>query len=117
VLQGTFKDKFVFSFNGNVRNYHMLMDDTKQKYIDLSGIVTYNIASQTRLNVEFGYRKQLGQGIALDLLTGKADISTIYRQVTCKVGVQVYRRIYLNERTNFIGGYIEIVRRFNWHRK
>jgi hypothetical protein len=117
LLQGSFKDKFAYSINANVRNYYMIDDKTDQKYIDLSGILTYNLAAQTRLNVEFGYRKQLGQGIDLDLLTGKADVSTVFRQVHCKLGLQVYRRIYLNEKTNFIGGYVEIVRNFNWHRK
>jgi hypothetical protein len=116
VLQGSFKDKFSYSFNGNIRDYYMIHDKTNQQYIDLSGIMSYMIASQTRLNVEFGYRKQVGQEIDLDLLTGKADISTIYRKVNCKIGLQVYRREYLNEKTNFFGGYIEIVRNFNWHK-
>jgi hypothetical protein len=116
-LQGNIKNKISYSISGNVRNYYMLDDKTNQDYIDLTGVINYAISPQTKLNVEFGYRKQVGHGIDLDLLTGKADISTIYRKLHCKVGLQVYKRMYLYEKTNFIGGYVEIVRNFNWHRK
>jgi len=116
-LQGSLRQKILFSLNGNMRNYLMLDDNSKQRYMDLTGNISYTFSPQTRLILEAGYRKQQGQGIDLDLLTGKAEFTTTFRQVFFKVGVQVYRRIYLGEKTNFIGGYFEIVRSFTWNRK
>jgi hypothetical protein len=116
-LQGSLRQKILFSLNGNMRNYLMLDDNSKQRYMDLTGNISYTFSPQTRLILEAGYRKQQGQGIDLDLLTGKAEFTTTFRQVFFKVGIQVYRRIYLGEKTNFIGGYFEIVRSFTWNRK
>ena len=69
------------------------------------------------VSLEIGYRKQVGQQIDLNLLTGRVQFSTVVRQIFIKVGVDLYRRDYLHERTNFMGGFIQIVRNFNWHKR
>jgi len=117
VLQGNIKSKLTFSLNGNMRQYKMLNDSTNQTYLDVTGIVGYNFSPQTSINLELGYRKQVGQQMDLNLLTARAEFSTVFRQVFVKIGVELYGRDYLHERTNFIGGYVQIVRNFNWHKK
>lgn len=116
-LQGTLKSRIVFAFNGNVRNYRMLDQNTNQNYYDAAANIGYNFNAYTRITFEGTYRKQLGQGIDLDLLTGKIEFQATFRQVFIRAGVQVYRRIYLGEQTNFVGGFFEIVRSFSWNRK
>jgi len=116
VLQGNINDKLTFSLNGNMRQYKMLNDGTSQTYLDVTGIAGYNISPQTNINLELGYRKQVGQQMDLNLLTARAGFSTVFRQVFIKIGLEVYGRDYLSERTNFLGGYIQIVRNFSWHK-
>jgi hypothetical protein len=116
VLQGSIHEKVLYSLNANVRSYRMMDDNSYQKYYDLTGNIAYSFSPRSKLNLEFGYRKQVGNEIDLDLLTGKAEYTTVYRQMFFTVGMQVYQRIYLNEKTNFIGGYFEIIRKFSWNR-
>ncbi len=116
LLQGNFKNRLLFSLNGNLRNYKMIDDMTNQQYSDLSGNVAYLFTPQTKLNVELGYRKQIGSGIDLDFLTFRSEFTANYRQLFFKVGVEFYQRNYLNEEVNFVGANIEVIRKFNWYR-
>ncbi|MEI6455628.1 MAG: hypothetical protein WCO93_05015 [bacterium] len=116
-LQGNIKGRFTFSLNGNLRQYNMLEDNTRQTYADIIGAVGYNFGPQTRVSLEVGYRKQVGKEIDLNLLTARTEFTTVFRQVFFKIGFEIYGRDYLSERTNFFGGYVQIVRNFNWHKK
>lgn len=116
-FQGNIKSKMTFSLNGNMRQYKMLNDSTNQTYLDVIGSAGYNFSPKTSVNLELAYRKQVGQQMDLDLLTARAEFSTVFRQVFVKIGMEIYGRNYLNERTNFLGGYIQIVRNFNWYKK
>ena len=100
--------------NGNIRRYRMLYEASNQTYIDITGKIGYMFTSQTNLSFEAGYRKQVGQGIDLDLLTARGEFTTVFRQIMIKVGVEMYQRDYLQENTGLMGGYIRIVRSFNW---
>ena len=113
-LQGTFRNKLSFAMNGNIRRYRMLYEASNQTYIDITGKIGYMFTSQTNLSFEAGYRKQVGQGIDLDLLTARGEFTTVFRQIMIKVGVEMYQRDYLQENTGLMGGYIRIVRSFNW---
>jgi len=116
-LQGNFKNRVLFSLNSNLRNYEMLDDQENQTYADVSGNVVYQFAPQTKLKFEVGYRKQMGSGIDLDLLTFRSEFTAHYRQLDFVAGIEVYRRFYLNEKVNFIGGNFEVIRKFNWNKR
>jgi hypothetical protein len=100
-----------------MRSYDLTADNTRQQFIDMIGNLGYQISPQTNISVELGYRKQVGQQIGLDLLTSRIQFATVFRQISVKVGFDVYQRDYLNERTHYLGGFIQIVRNFNWYRK
>jgi hypothetical protein len=117
LLQGSFENRLLFSLNGNLRNYQMIDDQANQQYSDLSGNVAYLFNAQTKLNFEVGYRKQAGEGIDLNLLTFRSEFTANYRQLYFKVGVEMYRRLYLGEKVDFVGANIEVVRKFNWNRR
>jgi len=117
LLQGNYSSRLLFSLNGNLRNYTMIDDQVNQLYSDLSGDIAYMFTPQTKLNFEVGYRKQVGSGIDLDLLTFRSEFTANYRQLYFRVGVEMYRRFYLNEKVNFIGANFEIIRKFDWNRK
>ncbi|MCK9422381.1 MAG: hypothetical protein M0Q38_07270 [Bacteroidales bacterium] len=116
-LQGNLGYKVTISLSGNMRDYNLTAENTRQQFIDVTGNVGYQFAHQSTLSVEFGYRKQIGQQIDLNLLTGRVQFTTLFRQIFFKVGVEVFRRDYLHEQTNYVGGFIQIVRNFNWYRK
>jgi len=116
-LQGTLLNRITFSLNGNWRDYDLIAENTRQQFIDVIGNVGYQINPQNNINLELAYRKQVGQQIDLDLLIGRLQFSTVFRQIYLKIGIQLYERDYLHERTNFIGGFFQIVRSFNWHKK
>jgi hypothetical protein len=116
-IQGILAKKISYSLSGNIRDYNLTADATRQQFIDMIGNVGYQISPQTSASVEFGYRKQVGQQIGLNLLTSRIQFATVFRQISIKVGFDVYQRDYLNERTHFLGGFIQIIRNFNWYRK
>jgi hypothetical protein len=117
LLQGNIKARFLYSLNANYRDYKMLDDNTLQKYTDVAGNISYLISGQTKVTLELGYRKQVGTGIDLNLLTARSEFTANYRKLYFKAGVEVYKRLYLNDNINFFGAYIEVVRSFGWDKK
>jgi hypothetical protein len=117
LLQGNCKSRVLYSVNGNYRTYKMLDDNTVQKYADLAGNVSYMLSQQSKITLELSYRRQIGQGINLNLLTARSEFTANYRKLYFKVGVEVYKRLYLNDNINFFGAYFEIVRSFGWNKR
>ena len=117
VLQGNIRSKLQFSLNGNVRDYRMISEGEDQLYIDITGKAGYMLGRQSGVSLEFGYRRQVGQGIDLNLLMGRAEFTTMFRQFQVHIGLEAYGRDYLHENTSFIGANLRIVRTFNWHRR
>jgi hypothetical protein len=117
LLQGNILSKLMFSLNGNVRDYRMISEGEDQLYVDITGKATYMIGRQSGVSFEFGYRKQLGQGIDLNLLLARAEFTTVFRQFQVHIGLDAYGRDYLHENTSFIGANLRIVRTFNWNRR
>jgi len=95
----------------------MIGDQVDQQYSDLSGNIAYMFTPQTKLSVELGYRKQVGVGIDLDLLSLRTEFTANYRQLDFKAGVELYRRDYLNEKVDFFGAHLTVIRRFDWYKK
>ena len=111
-VQGKFHKRFLYTVNGNYRDYKMIDEDVNQKFADISARLAYSINSKSKINVEASYRNQTGREIDLDLFTLRTEYSAIVRQMYFKVGAEMYNRSYLNESVDFIGGYVKVARRF-----
>ena len=100
--------------NGNLQNYTMLdkPEPEFQEYMDITGKALYNLFGQTSLNVDLMYRKQRGNGIDLDLLTSRTEITSTMNRLNLTLGVELYKRTYIGEILNFKGAYIKIIRSF-----
>ena len=73
----------------------------------------YNFNYKTQFKITGGYRKQEGEGIDLDLLTGRAEFSTVFNKLTVKLSAELYRREYLLiENQDFNQVSLRIIRRF-----
>jgi hypothetical protein len=107
-------NKLMLLLNGNLQNYTMLdkPEPEYQKYMDITGKAIYTIFRQTNLNVDLMYRKQRGNGIDLDLLTSRTEITSTMNRLNLTLGVEVYKRTYIGEILNFKGAYIKIIRSF-----
>ncbi len=108
-----YRNKFLLSLVGNINQYKMIADRTNEIYEDISGRFAYSFKPEMKLNLELGYRKQIGYEINLNLLTARTEFTMIIRQIYLTAGLEVYRRYYLdNETINFNGAYVSIVRKF-----
>lgn len=105
--------KLLISFIGNVRYYLMIAYRENELYADISGKMAYSFSKQTKLNVELGYRDDKGYQIDLNLFVLRSEFVWIVRKIDITVGVEVYRRNYLNQETiNFNGAYVSFIRKF-----
>ncbi|MCX6268389.1 MAG: hypothetical protein NTW16_13680 [Bacteroidetes bacterium] len=113
-FQKNFNNKFTVVLNGNMQNYIMLNEPVArlQRYADVSGRVEYTIIRQTRLNLDVMYRRQHGYEMDLNLVTAKLEVTSVLYQLYLTAGVEVYHRVYIGEKINFRGTYIQISRRF-----
>ncbi len=107
-----FKSKFLLTLNGNIRDYRMIADEVDQWYANLSGKAVYRISPRMRVSLEAGYLNQRGANIDLDLLTSRAEFQSNFNKLQLRVGLELYRRLYLNSEFNFNGTYIQLTRRF-----
>ncbi|NOY60271.1 MAG: hypothetical protein GXO75_15280 [Calditrichaeota bacterium] len=105
-------DKIMLSLTGNRREYWMTMDKEQQLFSDISGKIVWNISFQTKTSFEGGYRYQEGRGLDLKLLTGRFEFYTKYRQLILTFGVEVFRRLFYQEKNNYDGFYIRLERKF-----
>ena len=107
-----FKSKFLLTVNGNIRDYRMIADDVNQLYSNISGKLAYRIKPRMRVSLESGYLNQSGPNIDLDLLTARAEFFSEFNKLQVRVGLEMYRRLYLNSEFDFNGAYIQLTRRF-----
>ncbi len=108
-----FKRRLLFSLTGNVRYYLTIADRQDELYTDISARLAYSFSKNTKLNLELSYREQNGYQIALNYLTAKAELNMIIRKLYITLGVEVYKREYLNRETiNFNGAYVTVIRKF-----
>ena len=111
-LNGTIKQKFMYSLNGSLRDYKMINNEVNQRYTDIAGSLGYMLNTRTKFMVNCGYRNQTGKQIDLDLFTVKAEFTTSLRQLYFTFGVDYYNKKYLTESIDFKGAYVRIVRKF-----
>ncbi|MCB2219978.1 MAG: hypothetical protein KQI35_06240 [Bacteroidetes bacterium] len=112
-LHWRFNNKLLLSFIGNIRDYQTIGERENELYADLSGKVAYHFSSKTKLNLEMGYREQRGYQIDLNMLTARMELNWVVRKIYLTVGLEVYRRNYLDRETiNFNGAYFNVIRKF-----
>lgn len=111
-LNSRIGSRLLLSANGNVFDYKILDDEADQQYINISGKLAYNISQRSKATLEAGYLSQAGRNIDLDLLTARAEVTTVIRQLTFKLGANAYNRHYMNSHFIFYGTYVEIIRKF-----
>jgi hypothetical protein len=114
-LQGNIKQNLFYSIVGDFRDYHMIIfEGNKQKYYNLSGVVSYQLNPNTKFSLTGGYIKQEGDqlGINLDQLTGKFEVTTVYRQIYFTTSLELYSNIIYNESINLSRFWIQVSRRF-----
>jgi len=111
-LNREIRSRLLLSANGSMFDYKILDDEVSQRHMNLSGKLAYNISRSSKATIEGGYLNQTGRNIDLELLTARAEITTIIRQLTMKIGVNAFNRHYLRSDFTFFGTYVEFVRKF-----
>jgi hypothetical protein len=111
-LNVAIRARLLFALNGNLIDYKLIDDDVNQIHANINGKISYLFSHKTRLDFDAGYLRQRGKNIDLDLITSKLEISTSFRQLYLKGGLEMYRRHYLNSDFDFAGTFIELIRKF-----
>jgi len=111
-VQKNFNEKILVSLNSNIRNYYLVNDDVRNIYSDISAKTVYRIFSSTKASLDIGYRKQIGSGINLNLLTARLEITSQFRQLFTTLGFEKYNRDFLGNKNNYSGVYFRLIRKF-----
>jgi len=98
--------------SANYNDYSLVENNEKQKYFDFTAGIIQRIGLQSQIEIEGSHRIQNGRSIDLKLTTAHLEFSTHFRQISFALGIDGYKRDYLNERIDFLGGYIKIQRNF-----
>jgi len=109
---GKIWSNFNVAVTAKYRDILLIDADERQKFSDLSMQVIYALSAVTRVNLEGSMRKQEGRGIDLELATGRFSIETAYRNIRIIGGVEGYKKDFLQDRQDYIRGYIRVERRF-----
>ncbi len=107
-----YRSRLLFTLNGSLRDYQMISDQVDQLYGNLSGKVAYQIRPGMRVSLETAYLNQQGPNIDLDLVTSRAEFQTSFNKLQLRLGLEMYRRLYLNSEFAFNGAYLQLTRRF-----
>ncbi|MCF6364764.1 MAG: hypothetical protein L3J35_01035 [Bacteroidales bacterium] len=108
----TINDRVILSLNANYRDYYLVYDSINHIYADISGKATYRIFDLTKASLNLGYRKQVGNGINLDLLTARFEVTSKIRQLYLTFGLEKYNRDFLGQINNYNGVYFRLIRKF-----
>jgi hypothetical protein len=104
--------RLLASFHGNLRDYLMINYTEKQKYTDLSGRIVYRVRPRSNVSIELGYLMQRGRQLDLDMLTARAEYTTVFRQIYLKMGLEWYQRQRYESDYTINGAYVQISRKF-----
>ncbi len=111
-INGMAGKKVRLSLNGDLSDLTLTETNTDQLYSSIYGKAAYQIKPRMKLNLDIGYRKQIGEEIDLDLITSKLEYNAAFRNIYMKVGLEVYKRNFVGEQFNFRGVYFQLERRF-----
>ncbi|MDF1575192.1 MAG: hypothetical protein P1P86_08395 [Bacteroidales bacterium] len=106
------RSRLLLTLNGNIRDYNMIADEVDQCYANLSGKMVYRIRPGMRVSLESGYLNQRGSHIDLDLLTSRVEFQSAFNKLQLRLGLEMYRRLYMNSEFAFNGAYVQLTRRF-----
>lgn len=106
------KRRLLVALNANKRDEFMYVNRITHTYNDINLRLSYRIRNNSNIMLQSGYRQQIGSGIDLNLLIGRLEYSTMFRKIYFSVGLEVYKRDYLNNIINFNGGFIRLSRKF-----
>ena len=110
--QKTFKGNLILSLNADFRDYYLTNDNVRHQYSNISAKTVYRIQDITRASLELGYRKQIGEGIDLDLLTARLEFTSQFNKLFATLGFEKYNRDFLGEINNYTGVYFRLIRKF-----
>ena len=94
------------------KDYYLVNEEIDQLFSDLSGKVVYRIVDLTKASLDLGYRKQIGSGIDLNLLTARLEVTSQLRELYLTLGYEKYNRNFLGDINNHNGLYFRLLRRF-----
>ena len=96
-------NKVLLAFYSNYRDYYLTDEDLTRKYADVSGRFACDLSRRSKLSLLGSYRKQVGTGIDLDLLTATLEFRTRFHRLHLAAGMDLYFRDYLGDDTNYYG--------------
>lgn len=111
-VQGTVKNKWVLSANGNLYDYSKLNDLKNVRFTDVSGSVLYRFTPKISLSASVNYRKQEGQGMELEMLNARSELVANLHKLRFAASYNYYDRTIYTERIQFNAVNIQIARRF-----
>ena len=111
-MNWNYNSKLLLTLSGSIRDYQMIADEVDQLYANVSGKVAYRIRPQMMVSLESGYLNQSGTNLDLDLLTGRAEFHSVFNKLHLRIGIEMYRRMYLNSEFAFNGAYVRVTRKF-----
>ena len=111
-LQGAVKKKLMLAVNGNLYDYKKLNNIKNIQYIDVNGTATYHLIPQVSLAATITYRKQKGEGVDLDLLGFRTELTAEIHKLRFWVMYNYYDRVISNEKLQFNAVNIQIARKF-----
>lgn len=113
--QANYREKILVAVNANWRDYNIPTEPMDRVYKDVNAMVAYSFNRKTRMDINVGYQSQEGKQINLNLFTGRWKLSTTFKKLTFVAGVDAYDRVYLdNQTTNYLGGYIQVIKKFKY---
>ena len=105
-------NKVLLALYGNYRNYYLIDEELSRNYADVSARCAYEFSRKSKFSLLGSYRKQVGTGIDLDLLTATLEFKTRFHMLHLAAGMDFYLRDYLGDDTNYYGAYIQLKRHF-----
>jgi len=113
--QGRYKRHFIFSVNGNLRDYKLPKESSHRIFRDLNGMASYAFSNNSKMDLTVGYQSQEGQQIGLDMFSVRLKYTTVYRRLNFVFGADTYQREYLGtQKTDYAGVYIQIIKKFKY---
>ena len=98
--------------SGDWRRYRILDPAETQTYVNLAATLRWVVSRRSRFDIRSNLRIQDGRALDLKLATVGAIYSLGFRQVRIRVGMDWYRRDFLDERTTYGGAHITLQRYF-----
>jgi len=111
-LQGSIKDKCILSASGNIYDYTMLNDIPDVRFTDLTAAIMFRFTKKISLSTSVAYREQTGQGLNLNMVNSRTELSANLHKLRFGVMYNYYDWILSAERIKFNAITVQCSRRF-----